>query len=48
MEGCKKNTITKTFLVGVASAFIVLANLITVSNSFFLWGETKCPKSLLK
>lgn len=32
----------------LAVMFVSLANLMTTNSSIVLWGETKCPKDLLK
>ncbi|TCT15446.1 cyclic lactone autoinducer peptide [Natranaerovirga pectinivora] len=44
----KKKLFTKKLLIGIAGFFIILANALSNLPCMFLYGETKCPKSLLK
>ncbi|WP_156782414.1 hypothetical protein [Geosporobacter ferrireducens] len=42
------NPILKTVLFSIASMFVAASGLITTSGSLLFWGESKCPKNLLK
>ncbi len=44
----KNSSLSKIVLFSIASMFVMASDVIAYSGSLFLWGEPKCPKSLLK
>jgi len=39
---------SQSILFSLASFFVIAAGILTKRCSIFMWGEPKCPKSLLK
>lgn len=44
----KNSYLLRSILYSIASIFVLSADVISNSGSILLWGETKCPKNLLK
>ncbi|WP_157047120.1 AgrD family cyclic lactone autoinducer peptide [Alkaliphilus metalliredigens] len=44
----KNSSLSKMILFSVASMFVIASDVIAHSGSVLLWGESKCPKNLLK
>jgi|BioPla2DNA2_1021312.scaffolds.fasta_scaffold16461_4 cyclic lactone autoinducer peptide len=48
-ENMKKSLLSSSsILFSFASFFVIAAGILVRSGSILLWGEPKCPKSLLK